>query len=408
MYFPLINCKRLMMAAKFQTIVLSTFLLIGFSVEKSFSQISENADFYQWGLQSLDSIDKAYAVPNGKFLYRENYPNDETYTADYLGGGAHANRPNPYAYLWPFSGTLSAHVALFEVSHDQQIKKEIDVRVLPGLANYLDRRKPEAYASYINEAPQSDRFYDDNIWLVIDLVDLYLVTKESAYLDQADSIWKFIISGKDDKLGGGIYWCEQRKESKNTCSNAPAAVLALKLFQATADPAYLATGKELYDWTKQHLMDPEDGLYWDNVNLAGKIERTKHAYNTGQMIQAAALLYKLTEEAIYLQDAQRSASAGYDFFFIKNDKDANARLLKNSNVWFIAVMMRGYVELYGIDKNDVYIDAFQFNLLNAWNNMRAANGLFGKNWSGREQQTKKWLLDQFAIVEMFARLAVLH
>ena len=77
------------------------------------------------------------------------------------------------------------------------------------------------------------------------------MTGKQAYLEKAKLIWKFILSGKDDVLGGGIYWCEQKKESKNTCSNAPGAVFALKLFQATQDDAYLKEGKELYEWTKR-------------------------------------------------------------------------------------------------------------------------------------------------------------
>lgn len=97
----------------------------------------------------------------------------------------------------------------------------------------------------------SDRFYDDNVWLGIDFTDSYRMTGKQAYLEKAKLIWKFILSGKDDVLGGGIYWCEQKKESKNTCSNAPGAVFALKLFQATQDDAYLKQGKDLYEWTKE-------------------------------------------------------------------------------------------------------------------------------------------------------------
>ena len=122
------------------------------------------------------------------------------------------------------------------------------------MEEYFDtRREPFAYSSYISSQPLSDRFYDDNVWLGIDFTDSYRMTGKQAYLEKAKLIWKFILSGKDDVLGGGIYWCEQKKESKNTCSNAPGAVFALKLFQATQDDAYLKEGKELYEWTKKNL-----------------------------------------------------------------------------------------------------------------------------------------------------------
>jgi len=95
-------------------------------------------------------------------------------------------------------------------------------------------------------------------------------------------------------LSGGIYWCEQKKESKNTCSNAPGSVLALKLYEATKDTAFLNWGVRIYNWTKTNLQDTTDYLYFDNKNLSGKIGRQKYTYNSGQMLQATALLYKLT------------------------------------------------------------------------------------------------------------------
>lgn len=77
------------------------------------------------------------------------------------------------------------------------------------------------------------------------------MTGKQAYLEKAKLIWKFILSGKDDVLGGGVYWCEQKKESKNTCSNAPGAVFALKLFQATQDDAYLKKEKSYTNGLKR-------------------------------------------------------------------------------------------------------------------------------------------------------------
>ena len=246
-------------------------------------------------------------------LLRENYPFNADYKAGYLASEDQA-RPNPYSYLWPFSGTLSAVNTILE--EDASYRSVLDGRVLPGLAEYLDTtRMPAAYASYINTAPASDRFYDDNVWLGIDFCDIYEATGDKKYLAEAEMIWKFIESGTDDVLGGGIYWCEQKKHSKNTCSNAPGTVYALKLYAATGDGRYLEQGKGLYAWTKEHLLDTGDGLYFDNVSLDGNIGRAKFAYNSGQMVQAGALLYKATGDESYLKDAQRTAAACYDYFF---------------------------------------------------------------------------------------------
>lgn len=283
----------------------------------------------------------------------------------------------------------------------------LTARVLPGLTHYFDTaRSPFAYASYINDAPPSDRFYDDNVWLGIDFTELYLHTSKAEYLDKAKLIWKFIESGTDEKLGGGIYWCDQSKKSKNTCSNAPGAVYALKLFEATKDSSYFKQGKALYEWTKNTLQDKNDYLYFDNIGLNGRIQKRKYAYNSGQMIQAAALLYKLTDKKEYLVDAQNIAQSAHNYFFedFSAADGSKMKILKKGDIWFTAIMFRGFVELYHLDKNKTYLQDFDKNLNFAWKNMREQNGLFNSDWSGQTKDKSKWLLTQFAMAEMYARM----
>ncbi|MDU1905520.1 MAG: glycoside hydrolase family 76 protein [Dysgonomonas sp.] len=357
--------------------------------------------------ETLDSLYKYYSTDNSNLL-RETYPFDTTHIATYLATNTDETTINPYSYLWPYSGTFSAVNALLEASTDEKYLQIMEDKVLSGLEEYFDvRREPYAYASYINSAPLSDRFYDDNIWLGIDFTDLYRMSQDDKYLEKARLIAEFIESGTDDKLDGGIYWCEQKKESKNTCSNAPGAVLALKLFEATSDSAFFYRGKVLYNWTKTHLRDSTDNLYFDNISLDGKIDKTKYAYNSGQMIQAASLLYKLTGEDDYLADAQKTAESSFRYFFENHQTDEGNEilLLKKGDIWFTAVMFRGSVELYNSDNNPKYIKAFEANLDYAWNHMREGNGLFNTDWSGSSRDSKKWLLTQAAMIEMYARMA---
>lgn len=363
--------------------------------------------------QTLDSLYTHYSAPD-TYLLRENYPmHQEGYAATYLADEDQMDRINPYSYLWPYSGTFSAVNALMEATQGDSEAFEtyralLDKRVLPGLDEYFDtRRMPEAYASYIKDAPLSDRFYDDNVWLGIDFTDVYLMTKEPNYLESAELIWRFVESGMDDQLGGGIYWCEQKKQSKNTCSNAPGAVFALKLFKATEDSTYFHKGKNLYEWTKSNLQDPDDHLYYDNINLEGKVDKRKYAYNSGQMIQAAALLYQLTGDEAYLKDAQEVAAASHDYFFgeFTPTEGETFHMLKKGDVWFSAVMLRGFIELYQADGNKTYLDSYAQSLDYAWTHAREETGLFNTDFTGKEPEERKWLLTQAAVVEMYARLA---
>lgn len=360
--------------------------------------------------QTLDSLYTHYSVDN-TCLLRENHPFDDKHTVTYLASEEQANTPNLYSYLWPYSGTFSAVNALFETTQDKKYHQLLDERVLPGLNEYFDTaRTPNAYSSYVKSAPASDRFYDDNVWLGIDFTDTYQLTKDKKYLDKAAMIWNFIESGTDDLLGGGIYWCEQKKESKNTCSNAPGSVFALKLFKATNDSTYLKKGKALYDWTKKHLQDSTDYLYFDNVRLDGKIGKAKFAYNSGQMMQSAALLYQLTDNPVYLEEAQNIAKECYNYFFtdFNTNSGESFKMIKKGDVWFTAVMLRGFIELYHLDKNKTYIDAFDKSLSYAWENARDEKGLFHTDLSGNNKDDKKWLLTQAAIVEMYGRLAAIQ
>lgn len=360
--------------------------------------------------QTLDSLYSNYSAP-GTHLLRENYPsNIAEYTATYLASEEQKNMPNQYSYLWPYSGTFSAVNALFAATQDTIYQSLLNNKVLPGLEEYFDtRRAPEAYASYINTASQSDRFYDDNIWLGIDFTDTYLMTKEAKYLQKAELIWDFIESGIDEKLGGGIYWCEQKKESKNTCSNAPGSVFALKLFQATQNNSYLNKGEQLYDWTKAQLQDSTDYLYFDNIALDGKIGKTKFAYNSGQMMQSASLLYQLTGKKEYLTDARNIAKECHNYFFMNYtpENTDTFKMIKKGDVWFTAVMLRGFIELYLIDHDKTYLDSFNKSLDYAWEHARDEKGLFNTDFSGDSQDNRKWLLTQAAMVEMYARLAAI-
>ena len=364
------------------------------------------------------TIYSLYRVDDSPLL-AENYPRDTSARATYLAEGADQS-VNEYTYLWPYSGTLSMMSALYDAAGDESDLEFIDHVVVEGLDRYYDTsREPYAYSSYIT-ADRSDRFYDDNIWLAIDFTDLYIATGNPDYLAYARDIWRFVMSGRDDVLGDGIYWCEQKKGSKNACSNAPAAVCALKLYKATGEEEFLRTGRELYEWTYTTLRDAEDNLYFDNKSLDGRISRAKYSYNSGQMIEAGVLLYSITGEDRFLREAQATARGCYDKWFKEvRDGENTLHIMESGDVWFDAVMLRGLIALYRADGDGRYVSAVRATLDYAWRNGRDADGLFGKflsrddsaddkgggNRRGRRKAKRRWLLTQAAYAEMSARMA---
>ena len=125
-------------------------------------------------------------------------------------------------------------------------------------------------------------------------------------------------------------------------------------------------------------------------------------------MQSAALLYQLTGNGQYLKDAQAIAAACHNYFFMEFTPGQGEpfRMLKKGDVWFTAVMLRGFIELYQVDGNKVYLDSFARSLDYAWTHAREDNGLFNTDFTGKSCDNRKWLLTQAAMVAMYARLAV--
>ena len=382
-------------------------LVAGLLMLSCFNGLSENNDLIR-AKATLNQIFKLYDA-NRNHLLNETYPYKPEIKANYLAGQDTLTGKR-VAYLWPTSGVFSGVNALLKSTSDKQYRQMLLKTILPGLEQYYDTvRKPACYQSYIVSSGKSDRFYDDNVWLALDFCESYMLTHDQLYLKKSVETWQFVLSGWDEQLGGGIYWCEQKRESKNTCSNAPASVLAFKLFEATNDSAYFKMGLKIYNWTKTNLQDSTDCLYFDNISLSGEIGRKKFTYNSGQMLQAAAMIYKLTGNKSYLADAQNIAKSAITFFTADHTtaEGKNIKLFKNTGNWFNAILFRGYAELYRLDGNDQYIQLFRDNMEQLWNHIRDKNGLFSKDWKGQKDDQYKWLLDQASLVEIWSTLAEL-
>ena len=351
----------------------------------------------------LSNVLNLYQTNDG--LLTETYPVNPDQKITYLAGGTQQNGTLKASFLWPYSGMMSGCVALYKATENKKYKKILEKKILPGMEQYWDNsRLPACYQSYPTKYGQHGRYYDDNIWIALDYCDYYQLTHKPTSLEKAVALYQYIYSGWSDEIDGGIFWCEQQKEAKHTCSNAPSTVLGVKLHRLTKDAKYLEKAKETYAWTKKHLCDPTDHLYWDNINLKGKVSKEKYAYNSGQMIQAGVLLYEETGDEQYLRDARQTAAGTDAFFRTKADKKDPTVKVHKDMAWFNVILFRGLKALYKIDKNPAYVNAMVENALHAWENYRDENGLLGRDWSGHNKEQYKWLLDNACLIEFFAEI----
>ena len=159
----------------------------------------------------------------------------------------------------------------------------------------------------------------------------------------------------------------------------------------------------------------------DATNFVKTVEQHQHrkiacleeiAYLNGWISKEELMevyeVMKKNQYGQYLKDAQAIAAACHNYFFMEFTPGQGEpfRMLKKGDVWFTAVMLRGFIELYQVDGNKVYLDSFARSLDYAWTHAREDNGLFNTDFTGKSRDNRKWLLTQAAMVEMYARLAV--
>lgn len=298
---------------------------------------------------------------------------------------------NKHSYLWPLC-------ALIQAANEEEVlfpAKEFMTPVMKAIHQYYSEIPPvPGYQAYVTKEEKDSRFYDDNQWIAIACLDAYNRKHDQKYLDIAKMIYRFMMTGFDTSSGGGLYWREDEKTSKNTCSNGPGIIIALQLYKITHHQNYLDTALVLYSWVNKHLQAP-GGLYYDNIRIPSlKIDSAIYSYNSGAMLQSNVLLYEITKERKYLKEAQRIASAAKQHFY-KN-------LKLPDNYWFNAVLLRGEIALYHVDKNKDHIQFFIDDANRIWKEERDEAGLIGKKGK------RKSLIDQAAMIEIYARLAALN
>lgn len=302
-----------------------------------------------------------------------------------------ADRQRTHSYLWPLCALIQAANEAEEINPGQNYISPVVDAINQY---YIDALPTPAYQASVAKEKKDDCFYDDNQWIAIAYLDIYNRTHQKSFLNVAKQIYEFMMTGSDTTAGGGLYWKYNDKTTKNTCSNGPGILVALQLYKITGEKKYLNTALQLYNWVNANLQAP-DLLYYDNIKIPSlKIDSAKYTYNTGTMLQANVLLYNITRKKEYLQSAKAIADAAENFFY----KDGKLP----HNYWFNAVMLRGFIELYKVDNNKKALLFFYSDAERTWQNEKDSENLLGTD------PQKKALIDQAAMIEIYARLQKLN
>jgi len=185
------------------------------------------------------------------------------------------------AFLWPYSQALEADLSISRLAGAGSRAGQELPRRLAALGRYWrPEPEPPGYQSTVMPAlgPLSDLFYDDNLWVALALIEHGRLTGGDEHVSRARAIFRLIESGWDrdgrHPAPGGVFWVRADwSRDRNTVSTAPASKLASHLYELTGDENYLDWALRLYAWVERELRAP-NGLYWDHVDLASRIEQT--------------------------------------------------------------------------------------------------------------------------------------
>lgn len=399
--------------------------------------------------RSMELFDQAY----------ENY-------FDQNAGMAMARKYNPYTEkrsdekgsVWMYTSSIEAVNAILAALEEQKSKGNTELyekkfskyagilsKLVSGLDYYngtfrlvgfTQTRDWSVYGVNRASSPNSanvagiENVYDDQMWLVRELIESYRLTGTKSYLEKAEYLAEYVLDGwdctiKDGKERGGITW-GPGYYSKHSCSNGPIVsplVWLHEIYKGSSETVtyrhidaengfrrvseemnkseyYLMFAKKVYHWQVEHLMYTKEnaggknpkviGLFADNLNgsslngiqtetIGGVVYRKPadlrdfcdpaYSYNTGSMISGAADLLRATGEESYRSDIVSLTDKSFAYFASKNTKGQYAYDVKGFNNWFNGVLMRSWVDACkAYPGTEEPIASFQDNLDYAYEN----------------------------------------
>lgn len=154
---------------------------------------------------------------------------------------------------------------------------------------------------------------DDMAWMILGVLRGYQATGTMDWVNLAASNWNMAYDRgwTTEHGGGGIWMTDNDRFSKCALSNAPMVTAAIQLYQITGDGAYLTKATAIYDWMRTKLLTSSGEmiacLAFPNGSTTPVEQRGDNVYDSGALIEAANLLYRVTGDRTYYDDAVLAA-----------------------------------------------------------------------------------------------------
>ncbi|MBQ8452969.1 MAG: glycoside hydrolase family 88 protein [Prevotella sp.] len=228
-------------------------------------------------------------------------------------------------------------------------------------------------------------FNDDITWMVLACIRAYKYFGTTDYLSKAknnfDKMYRRAL-----QTYGTLIWCQTQdnKLSTNSCINCPATIAACYLAEMTGDQTYYDKAISLYAAQRKLLFEASTGKVNDSgewtANGGTKVNNGwASTYNQGTMLGAALMLYNLTKDESYKQDAERIHNWTYKNLCNNKHLVSVCQTIAGDLCGFKGIYMR-YARRYAQELN--HEDAFKWMELNAWHayQNRSYEGIIWSAW----------------------------
>ncbi|MFT4113916.1 glycoside hydrolase family 76 protein [Silvibacterium sp.] len=162
-----------------------------------------------------------------------------------------------------------------------------------------------------------DTYDDDLMWATIAFTRAYSATGNSTWLTDAENNFATVWSrGYDTTYGGGIWWnvaaANTSSGYKASASNWTFVIAGNLLYQITKNSTYLQEADTVYSWAYTNLYNASTGEVYDGVGSTG-VSTGQYSYNYGVSIGADYFENKLADAnnaALYLINNLSSGAVG--------------------------------------------------------------------------------------------------
>ena len=191
----------------------------------------------------------------------------------------------------------------------QLVDSTVDAYIRTGDKIYAQRAKDLIFSvKEQNGNHLTNDFYDDMAWMACAMAKLYTVTEDPDLMQDMLVLYEVIMNSWHPD--GGIAWCRDEPNYRNTPANGPACIFAMRMYKITGEQEYLDMANKIFDWLDATLVDHESGLVWDGLNRNGdnKIDKDwRFTYCQGVYIGSCVELYKVTNDEKYIEKAIKTA-----------------------------------------------------------------------------------------------------